>query len=121
MSNEVLPFISNEVADLFAEFEGDILADVLRIWDCDAQDWLDGTTTIFRFENDDVLVWDEMGFLMARNGPVDTNTVKNDQVWHEGLQNDDHLCVCWRFAPEFSSFVGRSNCIGELLSTLFQL
>lgn len=47
MSNEVLPFISNEVVELFEEFDGDYLADVFRVWDCDAQDWLDGTTTVF--------------------------------------------------------------------------
>ena len=44
MSNEVLPFISNEVVELFEEFDDDYLADVLRPWDCDAQDWLDHTT-----------------------------------------------------------------------------
>lgn len=72
MSNEVLPFISNEIVELFEEFDDDFLADVFRVWDCDTQDWYDGTTTVFRFEGDDLLVWNEMGGLKAMRGAVDT-------------------------------------------------
>ena len=56
MSKEVLPFISNEVAESFAAFDDDVLAYVLRLWDCDAQDWSDDHMIVFRFENDDLLV-----------------------------------------------------------------
>lgn len=33
----------------------------LRVWNCYAQDWLDGFATVFRFENDNLLVWNDIG------------------------------------------------------------
>ena len=50
MSNEVLPFINNEVVELLEEFDDDYLADVFRIWDYDAQDWCGNYPILFRFE-----------------------------------------------------------------------
>lgn len=116
MSKEVLPFISNEVADLFAEFDGDSLADVLRLWDCDTQDWIDGTTMIFRFENDDLLVWNEMGALRASKGAFDTASSSPSAIPSLQLAEDKGTCLVWRPDLSFASYLGESNLSQSLLN-----
>lgn len=113
MSNEVLPFISNEVADLFAQFDDDVLADVLRLWDCNAQDWADCTTTVFRFENDDLLVWNVMGGLKAKRGAVDTQSFQLDSLI--GVSED--RCVAWRSDSSFAELIGRAALSATLLES----
>ena len=113
MSNEVLPFISNEVVELFEEFDDDYLADVLRPWDCDAQDWLDHTTTVFRFENDDLLVWNEMGGLKAMRGIVDTQSF-DASLLAPGTKD---ACLVWHVDAAFGDLVGTI----ELSATLLEL
>lgn len=113
MSNEVLPFISNEVVELFEEFDGDYLADVFRVWDCDAQDWLDGTTTVFRFESDDLLVWNEMGGLKAMRGAVDTQSLGNSICALEGTE----ACLAWRVDASFGGLIGRAALSATLLQS----
>lgn len=108
MSNEVLPFINNEVASLFAAFDNDILADVLRLWDCDAQDWSDDHMIVFRFENDDLLVWSELGGLKARRGPVDTAAKP---------QHEEETCLAWRPDSTFGEYIGRAELSSALLET----
>ncbi len=117
MSNEVVPFISNDVADLFAQFDGDILADVLRLWDCDAQDWIDGTTTVFRFENDDLLVWNEMGGLRARKGAVDTAAFNQSAIPELQTSQGKGDCLAWRPDFSFASYLGESELGQTLLDT----
>ncbi len=117
MSNEVLPFISNEVSDLFTQFDDDILADVLRLWDCEAQDWLDGTTTVFRFENDDLLVWNETGGLRASKGAVDTATFDQSAIPGLHLPEDKGDCLAWRPDLSFASYLGESELGQTLLDT----
>lgn len=109
-----------QTTDLFDLFKNDCLADVLRVWDCYSQDWHDTSITLFRFENDDVLVWDEKGLIQATSGPIDTNAVNINQLRIEDTLDDDHLCLCWRCVPEFSSFIGQSDCTAELLAALFR-
>lgn len=113
MSNEVLPFISNEVADLFAQFDDDILADVLRLWDCDAQDWADGTTAVFRFENDDLLVWSVKGELKAVLGAVNTQSFCLGSL----LDIADDQCISWRPDPSFADQIGRAARSATLLES----
>ena len=108
MSNEVLPFISNEVVELFEEFDDDYLADVFRVWDCDAQDWHNGTTTVFRFENDDLLVWSEMGGLKAERGAVDTQAPIEEPL---------NACLVWRADPAFSEEIGNRRLCSTLLES----
>lgn len=117
MSNEVLPFINIEVSNLFAQFDGDILADVLRPWDCDEQDWLDGTTTVFRFENDDLLVWNEMGGLRASKGAVDAATFDRSAIPGLNLSEDNGNCLAWRPDLSFASYLGESKLSQLLLDT----
>ena len=116
MSNEVLPFISNEVVELFEEFDDDYLADVLRPWDCDAQDWLDHTTTVFRFENDDLLVWNEMGRLKAMRGIVDTQSFDASLL---APARRSHLQACVEPRPRGRS--SRSPCTRNCLRPLIAL
>lgn len=113
MSNEVLPFISNEVVELFEEFDNDYLADVFRVWDCDAQDWHDGTTTVFRFESDDLLVWNEIGGLKAMRGAVDTQTFENPICALEGTE----ACLAWRVDASFGDLIGRAVLSATLLQS----
>ena len=113
MSNEVLPFISNEVVELFEGFDGDCLADVLRVWDCDNQDWFDGTTTVFRFESDDLLVWNVMGGLRAKRGAVDTQTFQLSDLI--GIAED--RCIAWRPDSSFTDLIGRAALSATLLES----
>lgn len=111
MSNEVLPFISNEVVELFEEFDDDYLADVFRVWNCDAQDWHDGTTTLFRFENDDLLVWNEMGGLKAKRGAVDTESFPLRPL----IGANEESCITWRSDSSFADLIGRVALSATLL------
>lgn len=113
MCNEVLPFIGNEVAALFEEFDGDCLADVFRVWDCDAQDWHDGTTTVFRFESDDLLVWNVMGGLRVRRGAVNTQAFQLGSL--VGVSEDS--CVTWRSDRSFANLIGRAALSATLLQS----
>jgi len=113
MSNEVLSFISNEVVALFEEFDGDYLADVFRVWDCDAQDWYDGTTTVFRFEGDDLLAWNEMGGLRAKRGAVDTQLF-DDSIIAPGVKG---ACLAWRIDASFEDLIGRTALSTVLLES----
>lgn len=117
MSNEVLPFVSNEVADMFAQFDDDILADVLRLWDCDAQEWFDVTTTVFRFERDDLLVWNEMGALRARIGAVDTSSLHATEVPSLHLAKEKDPCLAWRADNSYAAYLGESALSQTLLET----
>ena len=111
MSNEVLPFVSNEVVKLFEGFDGDYLADVLRVWDCDNQEWFDGTTTIFRFESDDLLVWNDIGALRAQRGAVDTSAFRLGGL----VGADRDSCIIWRHDAAFSNEIGRTALSAVLL------
>ena len=114
MSNEVLPYISNDVVELFAMFDNDVLADVLRVWNCDTQDWHDGTTTVFRFENDDLLVWNEMGGLRAVRGAVDTTSF-DYALLGEGTEQE--CCLAWRTDSSFAKLLGESSISSTLLES----
>lgn len=107
--------MSNEVAELFAEFDEDILADVLRLWDCDAQDWFDGTTMVLRFESDDLLVWNELGRLGACKGAVDTSTFDKGAIPALQLTEDKEICLTWRPDSAYAMLLGESALTQTLL------
>ncbi|WP_251213061.1 hypothetical protein [Adlercreutzia murintestinalis] len=113
MSNEVLPFISNEVVELFEEFDDDYLADVFRVWDCDAQNWQNGTTVVFRFENDDLLVWNVMGGLKAKRGAVDTQKFQLGAL----IGASEESCIAWRSDSSFADLIGRAALSATLLES----
>lgn len=113
MSNEALPFISNDVVRIFEEFDSDCLADVLRIWDCDSQEWHDGATTIFRFETDDLLVWNVQGGLRAERGAVDTQSFQLRSL----VGTSEDSCFAWRSDSSFANLIGRAALSATLLES----
>lgn len=117
MSNEVLTYIPNNVVELFEAFDKDYLADVLRIWDCDAQDWFDPFTTVFRFESDDLLVWNDGGSLRCRQGAVDTNNINCLAL--DVLSRTEMVdnCLCWLPDAFFRSHIGKKRESHNLLET----
>lgn len=62
MTEETAMIIPDDVRAVLMEFDADYLADAFRLWDCNLKDWYDPFAVVFRFEKDDVLVWNEMAF-----------------------------------------------------------
>lgn len=118
MSNEVLTYIPNNVVELFEAFDDDYLADVLRVWDCDAQGWFDPFTTVFRFESDDLLVWNDAGMLRCRQGAVDTNSINclAPDVLDIAAMTD--FCLCWITDKAFSSLIGEKAQLQTMTNAL---
>ena len=111
--------IPNETIKLFKEFDQDYLADVLSIWDCDTQNWFGSCITVFRFENDDLLIWNEIGSLKAKKGPVDTS--KLDYSCFQELRKAffKRACLCWRANSIFGNYLGKTGLELKLLDTLY--
>lgn len=105
--------IPDDVRATFIAFDDDYLADVLRVWNCDNQDWHDGITTIFRFETDDLLVWSVQGGLRATRGAVDTQSFELGPL--VGASGDS--CIAWRSDSSFSSLIGRAALSATLLES----
>ena len=98
--------IPDDVRTAFMAFDDDYLADVFRVWNCDTQNWFDSTTTVFRFENDDLLVWCEMGCLKAKRGAAVTqNTV----------EAQSESCLVWMSDPTFADLFGEKGLSSDLL------
>lgn len=118
MSNEALSYISNEVAALFEEFEDDYLVDVFRVWDCDAQNWYGVCPIVFRFEQDDILVWRESSAFVAQIGPVDTSSAEESLSPLLELSILGEKCLSWKLDNEFAGLAGSKGIIPELLAQL---
>ena len=116
MSNEVLPFISNEVANLCAEFDDDFLAEVFRIWDCDTQCWLHNSPILLRFENDDLLIWIEKGRLAANRGSVNTANAMLFISDPDGINAAD-VCLTWRVDHSWDYLAGETHLSWILLNS----
>ena len=73
-------------------FKNDYLVETFRIWDCYAQDWLDGSPVLLRFETDDVVVLmgSEESFEVIE-GPVNTFDLSALNTSADA-END---CLCW--------------------------
>lgn len=103
--------IPDDVCTAFMAFDDDYLADVFRVWNCETQNWFDSTTAIFRFENDDLLVWCEVGCLKAKQGAVATqNTIE--------AESED--CLIWMSDPAFSDLFGEKALSSTLLERLLR-
>lgn len=100
MTEETAISISDDVRTAFMAFDDDYLVDVFRVWDCDAQNWFDSTTTVFRFENDDLLVWCEVGCLKAKRGAVVTQNT---------IETQSESCIIWMSDPTFTDQFGEKG------------
>ena len=99
----------DDVRTAFAAFDDDYLADVFRVWNCDTQNWFDSTTTVFRFENDDLLVWCELDCLKAKQGAVGTQTA---------IEADSEDCLIWISDQTFADLFGEKALSSTLLERL---
>ena len=109
--------IPDDVRDAFMAFEDDYLADVLRLWDCDLKCWHDPCMIVFRFENDDVLLWSEKGFLKSKRGAIDTEVVDSEQC-QLTLDPNNNNCLAWITDHRFSHLLGRKSKAKKLLRLL---
>lgn len=116
MGNETLFFVSSEVADLFNGLAENSLADVLRVWDCDSNTWYDSFAAVFRFENDDLLVWYEHGSLQAKKGAIDTREL--NPSFSEALTKAlaSGVCLSWRLDSDYSDLIGMEDLGSELVA-----
>lgn len=98
--------IPDDVRAAIMAFDDDYLADVFRVWNCDTQNWFDRTTAIFRFENDDLLVWREMGCLKVKQGAVATQNA---------IEAQSESCLIWMSDPTFTDLFGKKGLSSDLL------
>lgn len=106
MTEETAITIPDDVRAAFMAFDNDYLADVFRVWNCDTQNWLDSTTAIFRFENDDLFVWCEMGYLKAKQGAM---------VTKNAIEIESESCLVWISDPTFADLFGEKGLSSDLL------
>lgn len=117
MCNADLIKISHETSELLKEFDSEYLADVLRVWDCDSQEWYDETTTVLRFENDDLLIWSEDGVMRARRGAVPNGLL--DQETYVLIHSDsENHCLCWLPDSSYPAQLGCSHQCKVILGML---
>lgn len=109
MTEETTMAIPDDVRAALMEFDDDYLADVFRVWNCDTQNWYDSTTFIFRFENDDILVWCEMGCLKAKQGAM---------ITQNAIEAESESCLVWMSDPTFSNLFGERDLSSTLLEYL---
>lgn len=121
MCNEIASDISSEVIGLFKKFDDEYLADVLRIWDYDAGDWCNIFAVVYRFENNDLLVWKDPDMFRARIGAVDTTLMGrlNQQAFERMLSSEE--CLSWRLDNSYEEQIGRKGVVSELLTRLTQI
>ena len=118
MSNEVQPDISNVVVALLEELDNDFLADVLRLWDCETQDWYGRYPMVLRFESNDVLLWQDRAEINARTGAVDTSAL--DVLLPNALDPalTRNRCLSWRFASDYANLIGEKGLSTKLLARI---
>lgn len=82
MSNEILICVPENTRSAFSDYEGSYLVDVFSLWDCYAQSWFDGSTMVYRYENQDLLTWLSDDGLQVKPGAVDTSNVDSGGFGH---------------------------------------
>lgn len=117
MTEETAITIPDDVRAAFMAFDGDYLADVFRLWDCDLKRWHDTCMVVFRFESDDVLFWSEKGSLKSRQGAIDTEVVDSEQC-QLALDPNNSNCLSWITDHRFSYLLGRKSTAKMLLRLL---
>lgn len=115
MNNAISPYAGKEVSEMLDRFNSDTLADVLRVWDCNSQAWFDNQMIVFRFEMNDLLIWNEKGILRSQCGAVDTQVFESDIVTDESS-----ACLVWRADPQFSSLIGKATLSATLQKRIYE-
>lgn len=120
MNEEALIFIPNDAIATIKAFDNDYLAEVLRLWDCYRNDWHDPCTIIFRFESDDILVWNEQGSLRGKVGAVAESNLETStpDVIKASIETD--TCLCWLHDRSYSKLIGSTNVCNYLLDSVTQ-
>lgn len=117
MTEEIAIAIPDDVRAAFMALDGDYLADVLRLWDCDLKCWFDPCMIVFRFESDDVFLWSENGSLKSRRGAIDTGAIDAEQ-YQLTLDPNNRNCLSWITDHGFSHLLGRKSRTKKLLRLL---
>lgn len=115
MTEETAITIPDDVRAAFMAFEDDYLADVLRLWDCDLKRWHDPCMVVFRFENDDLLIWREMNTIRCKKGAVDATTTRSSIPEHVEASIDVDACLCWLPDGTYNDFIGLTGTTHDLL------
>lgn len=115
MTEETSIAIPDDVCAAFMALDDDYLADVLRLWDCDLRDWRDPVATIFRFENNDIIVWRAGETIKCQIGAVDTTTARSCFSESADAGVDRDACICWISDANYSRFIGVPGNARELL------
>lgn len=118
MIEETAITITDDVRAAFMAFDDDYLADVLRLWDCDRKCWRDPYMIVFRFESEDVMVWNESGTLRHCTGAVDTSASAGTlpKAVMTGIDGDS--CLCWLRDTRFDSYIGSAGASSDLLMSI---
>lgn len=90
----------------------DYLVDVMRVWDCYAQDWVADSPVLLRFESDDVLILaGERVFV----GPVLAERPFEKSISEEVFAYIDleDKCLCWLSDQAACDNVGEYVSAGE--------
>ena len=115
MTEETAITIPDDVRAAFMAFDDDYLADVLRLWDCDLKCWHDPSLFVFRFENDDVLVWQTTGTMKCKVGAVDTTTARCSFPENIEASIDRNACLCWLSDSSYRDYIGLTEITHALI------
>lgn len=106
MAKKTLVRHSDHFNAIIEGFDGSYLADVLRPWDCYAQEWADRYMRILRFEEDDLLVWMQADSMHVEIGAIDTNTFDCGSKMASDAKSTEDMCLCWRRDPAYGEACG---------------
>ena len=119
MAKKTLVKHSDHFGATIKGFDGSYLADVLRPWDCYAQEWADRYMRILRFEEDDLFVWMQTGSIYAERGAIDTEAFDCGSKIAFDAKSVEDMCVCWRRDPAYGEACGyierASKLLGEFI------
>ncbi len=89
------------------DFE-DYLADVLMVWDCYEQAWVEETPIILRFENVDVLIQRPEDISNdADRSFIALGSEAEILEKEKPCEASVDACICWRRAEDLSFLIGR--------------
>ncbi len=118
MNEKALIFIPDDIFVAIKAFDNDYLAEVLRLWNCDLGDWHDPCTMIFRFESNDILVWNEQSFLRGKVGAVVESNLETSTPDAIKASIETDTCLCWLHDRSYNKLIGSTNVCNYLLDSV---